>query len=148
MWCGRTPCITSERDCFVWDRNRKAQNPGVAVHTALPPVNASTSPVWKSSGRMRSSAPSRSTVTTGCASKVSRWICRLALISCTMPMTVLMRMTSRNKIFFHAPTAASAMAIIRFSRLNTVQMLSRKICGMVLVAIVHGNSSCLLLFPF
>ena len=32
MWCGRTPCITSERDCFVWDRNRKAQNPGERQH--------------------------------------------------------------------------------------------------------------------
>lgn len=106
-----------------------------SVQMALPAVSTSRSPLRISSGRMFRSVPSCRMVTVGCASRVSRSICRLALISCMMPTTVLMRMIAIKRIFFHAPTVARETAISRFSRLNTVQILSRRICGIVFVAL-------------
>ena len=104
-----------------------------SVQTALPAASTGVSPLRSSSGRMRCSLPPRMTATA--RSSVSRSICRLARISCTMLTVVLIRMMKMNRRFFRAPTAASATAIIRFSALKPVQMLSRKIRGIVFVAL-------------
>lgn len=69
-----------------------------------------TSPFLISSGSISHSSPRRSTRTLGSESSVSFSSCRFAFISWTIPTAVLTAITRIKSIFFHAPTAARAIA--------------------------------------
>ena len=101
--------------------------------TWFPPLNSVTSSSTSSYTGISESFPSRTTFAIGMDKRESLSTSLLAWISWAMPISVLRAMIRIKSMLDHAPTSAKATAISTLNRLNNVQILSFKICPVVLV---------------